>query len=110
MTPSAIDRAHRGAILLDRRQPDWWKKIDLRILNLRLSKLCILGQVYGDFFVGVDQLQLGWSSGPYCLIRQAMMGFRPFADLRLREFHIDAVHLYWAWYDEVYTRREMAAV
>lgn len=42
----------RGAKLLDREKPDWFKLVDLDRLNLDSSLTCILGQVYGDYYAG----------------------------------------------------------
>lgn len=36
----------RGAAWLDRRYPDWWKSIDLAVLDLSRCDVCVLGQVY----------------------------------------------------------------
>lgn len=42
--------ANRGAKLLDRIQPDWFKRINLRELNLDSGKYCIIGQLNDGYF------------------------------------------------------------
>lgn len=51
-------RARRGAELLDRAMPDWWKKVDPKTLRFGERKLDILGQVYGDHYDGCRVLGL----------------------------------------------------
>jgi hypothetical protein len=58
-------QAQRGAILLDSKDPDWFKMLDIGRLNLGNAGDCILGQLYGAeayetehdaFDLGVDDL------------------------------------------------------
>ncbi len=59
----------RGAELLDRVVPGWVNKVDVVKLDLESCSTCILGQVFGDFFIGWVSLfppQLGkpiWQVG-----------------------------------------------
>src|SRR5690242_21290677 len=39
--------AIRGARLLDRKIPDWRKRIDIDRLNMRYTDTCIIGQLFG---------------------------------------------------------------
>lgn len=51
--PSNIEEA---AKILDKVMPEWYKKIDLKILNLREGKRCILGQLYGNYDAGMKHI------------------------------------------------------
>lgn len=44
-------RVARGAALLDRVNPGWWKRIDLERLSLGSCKRCVLGQLYGEYAI-----------------------------------------------------------
>lgn len=47
----------RGIALLDEHGPEGWlEKIDPQDLNLQSTSQCVLGQVYGDFSVGLEKL------------------------------------------------------
>lgn len=48
----------RGVALLDTKNPDWRKKIDPEILDLNECTLCILGQLYGHYIDGVNELYM----------------------------------------------------
>lgn len=47
-TPVEGGQAARGAALLDERMPGWYKRIDLRSLNLASEYNCVLGQLYPE--------------------------------------------------------------
>ena len=44
------ERVERGAQLLDRLEPDWFKVIDPEYLDMEKCSRCILGQLHGDYF------------------------------------------------------------
>lgn len=51
LTPQiARDRVASGAALLDMRLPGWSESINIETLNLQHSCLCVLGQLYGNFW------------------------------------------------------------
>lgn len=57
MNNVALDRARSGAYLLDCKGPkDWRKKVNLEILALSSDKHCVLGQIYGNYDLGMDAL------------------------------------------------------
>lgn len=56
INPEAMQRAERGAELLDRVSPGWHEKIDPDILYMMCTKYCVLGQLYGDFSDGLVAL------------------------------------------------------
>lgn len=45
-----------GVALLDQAQPDWWKHIDLDTLDMSGCYSCILGQLYGSYSTGREDL------------------------------------------------------
>jgi hypothetical protein len=47
-----------GAQLLDQVQPDWWKQIRLKKLDMTSLETCVLGQLYGNYFYGLSALGL----------------------------------------------------
>jgi hypothetical protein len=57
MTPTDLpptpDRVAAGAGLLDHRQPRWWRQVDPDRLDLADPALDVLGQLYGQFEVGL---------------------------------------------------------
>lgn len=50
-------RVAKGAALLDECRPGWEKEVDTSILDLSSGYLCILGQVYGAWDVGIGDLE-----------------------------------------------------
>ena len=49
--PSKADirkRAIRGALLLDAKEPGWFRKVDLETLDIWSDDHCVLGQVFGS--------------------------------------------------------------
>jgi hypothetical protein len=47
----------KGAQLLDKLEPVWWRKINTYLLAMGNPQTCILGQIYGDFVHGTKRLQ-----------------------------------------------------
>ena len=45
----ALERAQRGAKVLDRAFPGWRDQIDLEILDIADCAVCMLGQVFGNY-------------------------------------------------------------
>lgn len=51
------EQVARGMALLDAHGPaDWRERIDLDRLTFKSSTDCVLGQVYGDMDLGLDEL------------------------------------------------------
>ena len=55
---SIQERVQRGATLLDRHRPEWWKIINLDELRMHNTCNCVLGQCYGAFNQGKLALEL----------------------------------------------------
>lgn len=46
----------RGAALLDELRPGWYLQIDLEMLNVCMYNRCILGQLFGNYHIGLRVL------------------------------------------------------
>lgn len=46
----------RGIELLDKQHPGWREKINLDDLSIASSDRCIVGQLYGSFWNGAEQM------------------------------------------------------
>lgn len=51
-------RQQRGAQRLDLTTPDWRSKVDPNTLSLKSMQDCVLGQVYGHYLKGLDEINL----------------------------------------------------
>lgn len=51
-------KVNAGIALLDREQPGWRTKIDLDKLDLASCSVCVLGQIFGDYDEGIEQLNI----------------------------------------------------
>ena len=52
------ESVQRGIVLLDRKQPDWFTRIDTQRLDINECYDCILGQLFGSYTEGRKQLDL----------------------------------------------------
>lgn len=58
-TPSMAERVRAGVQLLDAcNSPDWRDRINIVRLDLSDVSMCVLGQVYGSYGLGVRRLHL----------------------------------------------------
>jgi hypothetical protein len=55
-TPWPYDAVARGAALLNERVPGWRERLQLRRLHMEDCEQCVLGQIYGDYVMGLDAL------------------------------------------------------
>jgi hypothetical protein len=53
----------RGAALLDRSEPGWSGKIDLETLDLKSHTSCVLGQLHGEYSIGLSSLMISRHGG-----------------------------------------------
>lgn len=56
---TVAERVQKGARLLDRTRPGWERLINLNDLRLESTCNCVLGQLYGDYGKGVEELLHG---------------------------------------------------
>ena len=52
------ERVAKGAAILDAKKPGWERQIDIASLQLADSCHCVLGQLYGHYFDGLDAIKL----------------------------------------------------
>lgn len=53
-----LEEVQKGAALLDEKKPGWKQAINLSTLNLNRPERCVLGQVYGHYYNGREELGL----------------------------------------------------
>jgi hypothetical protein len=89
-----VDRVKRGAALLDEKRPGWAREIALDRLAMNSCFNCVLGQVYGSYFAGLDALQVAVGYG-------SEGGFDRDPDEPYRQTHAALADL---WRDEIRAR------
>jgi hypothetical protein len=58
MQVDAMEKAQRGAKLLDEMKPDWVQNIRLETLDIRDGSECVLGQIFGEYSDGINKIWL----------------------------------------------------
>lgn len=53
---SLEERVKKGVEVLDRVEPDWWKKIELPKLDIQRCESCVLGQVFSSYTHGLNRI------------------------------------------------------
>jgi hypothetical protein len=96
---TAIAYAKNGATLLDEKKPDWWRTLDLDVLDLKDCSLCVVGQTFGGYATGMTEL-FGPSSNNAMAFKH---GFDSCSMTGVERLH-------GAWCDEVMSRRASAAL
>lgn len=51
-----VQRAREGAKFLDKVEPGWYRKVNPLKLDMRSCVDCVLGQLYGEFILGMETL------------------------------------------------------
>lgn len=54
----AARAASKGAALLDREKPEWFRKVDTYHLEMQYCHKCVLGQVFADYNRGLEAIDL----------------------------------------------------
>lgn len=60
-----IEKVAAGAEWLDETHPGWEREIDLAVLDLGDCSMCVLGQVFGGYFIGLtytDTREWDWAA------------------------------------------------
>ena len=52
------ERVNAGSEFLDKKYPDWPGIINSRTLRLNNCRMCILGQLFGHFMLGLERMGL----------------------------------------------------
>ncbi len=78
ITPDrARERVQRGAEYLDGVDPEWYRRVDSETLELESGRHCILGQLHGEFRLGLGRSDLiTMSSAPRASLSPVAYGFK----------------------------------
>ena len=108
---AARTRAARGAAFLDALDPAWATRVDARRLELSDGAACVLGQLHGDYRLGLGRARvLDLSSAPVASLSPVDLGFQAVADAGEPAEDLDYTFLTRAWREEVTARSVPAAV
>ena len=77
------ERIRRGAALLDSKLPDWPKRVITDNLDIDSFSLCVVCQVFGNFYDGLQTLGLAKGHDEECLKAASEHGFYPHADEKI---------------------------
>ena len=59
------NRVKEGIKWLNRRKPNWFKKINFKILNMGSNRTCVCGQALGSMFEHFEDMELAIPLGFY---------------------------------------------
>ena len=108
ITPEqARQRVARGADYLDEEHPGWYQHIDPETLELSEGSCCVLGQLHGDFRLGLARASvLDMSSAPRANLSPVDLGFLCVQGVAEAWQSQDYRNLNQAWQDEVARRSQ----
>jgi len=108
ITPArARERVQRGAEYLDDMDPEWYRRVDAESLELGNGRHCILGQLHGEFRLGLGRSHLiTLSSAPRASLSPVAYGFKCVDDVPDAWRTYDYELLNEAWRQAVRTRQE----
>ncbi len=101
----ARTRVQRGADYLDEFDPGWHRRVDPQTLELSSGSSCILGQLHGDFRMGLSRSHLiNLSSAPRASLSPVSYGFQCVNGVSDAAQEQDYEHLNRAWREAVQQR------
>ena len=107
---NACERATRGAAYLDEVDPGWYERLNSDALQLASGKACVLGQLHGDFRMGLGRSALfNMGSAPRASLSPVRLGFLCVQGLSETQTEEDYAYLNRAWLDEVRHRQRLAS-
>ena len=107
----ARQRARRGAEYLDDVDPGWHARLDPDRLVLADGACCVLGQLHGDFRLGLGRAAIfDLSSAPRASLSPVELGFLCVQDVPPAWQDQDYALLDQAWQEEIVQRRPLAAL
>ena len=102
---AARARAARGAAFLDALDPTWAARVDPARLELSDGAACVLGQLHGDYRMGLGRARvLDLSSAPVASLSPVDLGFQATGSLGAAAEALDYAHLTRAWRETVRER------
>jgi len=106
---NARERVRRGAQYLDEHDPDWYRSVNPESLELSDGSHCVLGQLHGDFRLGLGRAHMiNLSSAPRANLSPVSYGFRCRQDVPDAWKDRDYELLNRAWREEIRHRQEPA--
>jgi hypothetical protein len=108
ITPErARERVQRGAGYLDGVDPEWHRRVDSETLELDDGRHCVLGQLHGEFRLGLGRSDLiSMSSAPRTSLSPVAYGFKCVTNVPEEWQAYDYELLNEAWKEAVRTRQE----
>jgi len=108
ITPQrARERVQRGAKYLDGVDPEWHRRVDSETLELEDGRHCVLGQLHGEFRLGLGRSDLiSMSSAPRTSLSPVAYGFKCVTSVPDEWQAYDYELLNEAWKEAVRTRQE----
>ena len=102
---SARARVARGASYLDKVDPTWYRSVDPVTLELSDGAHCVLGQMHGDYRLGLGRAHLlNMGSGPRASLSPVAHGFQALNTESESDKARDYDFLTTAWAESVRTR------
>ena len=103
---AARERAARGAAFLDALDPAWAARVDAGRLELADGAACVLGQLHGDYRLGLGRSRvIDLSSAPVASLSPVDLGFQAHGGLGDAAEALDYAHLTRAWRETVRERQ-----
>ena len=108
ITPEQVrERVQRGAEYLDSVDPEWYRRVDSETLELEDGRHCVLGQLHGEFRLGLGRSHLiSMSSAPRTSLSPVAYGFKCVENVPDEWQAYDYDLLNEAWKEAVRTRQE----
>lgn len=110
---AARTRAAAGAAYLDGADPGWALRLDARSLALGDGQACVLGQLHGEYRMGLGRARIfDLSSAPgslFAAVSPVDLGFQAIGTRGSADEALDYAHLTRAWREEVARRGPVAA-
>lgn len=107
----ARKRVQRGADFLDQADPDWFRHVDAESLELSSGRRCVLGQLHGDFRMGLSRSHLiNMSSAPRASLSPVNYGFKCVQNVPESVQEEDYAYLTRAWKAAVQERQSANGV
>lgn len=108
---NARRRVDRGAEFLDDADPGWYRRVDVGSLELDSGEHCVLGQLHGDFRLGLGRSDLiNLSSAPRASLSPVAYGFQCVQGVPEEEQARYYAFLTEAWHEAIAARVERDAV
>jgi hypothetical protein len=102
----ARERVARGAAYLDDADPGWYRRVDPQTLSLSSGRHCVLGQLHGEFRLGLGRSHLvSMSSAPRASLSPVAYGFKCVEGVPPEWQNRDYDLLTEAWTEAVRTRQ-----